>query len=118
MQELKDTPLDDTALSKFPFLKNPPSKQRYPFYDVLQTPQRLQGHSKIDYLAGPEWNGKLADIHLDYLANDGAALAAAIEADPAVVKKMKDARDAFNGGNAKAKAAIEEEIARQKSAAH
>ncbi|KAJ5721741.1 uncharacterized protein N7483_009675 [Penicillium malachiteum] len=103
------------------FLKTPGNRHRLlilfvqgqgPYYANLTTPARLQVHSNSDPMAGPNWNGKLADIHADYLANGGKLLSEVMEADAAVVKKMKDVLGAFNGGDAKAKAAIEAELAR------
>ncbi|KAJ5717560.1 hypothetical protein N7488_003206 [Penicillium malachiteum] len=112
MKELQKTPLDATALKKYPFLASPPAKKQDPYYANLTTPARLQVHSKSDPMAGPNWDGKLADIHADYLATGGKLLSEAMEVDTAVVKKMKDVLSAFNGGDAKAKAAIEAELAR------
>ncbi|KAJ5107347.1 hypothetical protein N7456_004022 [Penicillium angulare] len=112
MKELQETPLDATALKKYPFLVNPPAKKQNPYYANLQTPERLRVHSKSDPMAGPNWDGQLADIHADYLANGGKLLSGAMDADAAVVKKMQDVLGAFNGGDAKAKAAIEAELAK------
>ncbi|KAJ5727513.1 hypothetical protein N7493_005333 [Penicillium malachiteum] len=112
MKELQETHPDSKALEKYPFLASPPAKKQHPYYANLMTPARSQIHSKSDPMAGPNWDGKLPDIHADYLANGGKLLSEAVEADAAVVKKMKDVLGAFNGGDAKAKAAIEAELAR------
>ena len=112
LKELQETALDATALKKYPFLANPAPKKAAPYYKNLKTPQRLQAHSKTDPLAGADWNGQLADIHADYLANGGKLLTESMASDPAVVRKIKDVFDAFNGGDAKAKAAIEAEMAK------
>ncbi|KAJ5379860.1 uncharacterized protein N7496_002288 [Penicillium cataractarum] len=90
LKELQETPLDSTSLAKYPFLNNPPPKKQSPYYINLQTPERLRGHSKIDPLAGPDWDGKLADIHTDYLANNGKALSDAMDSDEVVVRKIRD----------------------------
>ncbi|PYH92642.1 aldolase, partial [Aspergillus ellipticus CBS 707.79] len=109
LKELQETPLDATALAKYPFLQNPPPKEKEgAYYNKYQTPERFVGHTKIDPVAGPEWDGVLADIHKDYLKDNGNALSEAIENDPAVVKKMKDVLDAFLEGEAIARRAIEE----------
>lgn len=110
LEELQSTTLDDTALSRYPFMKDPPPKRQAPYYKDFKTRDRLQGHMKIDPLVGPTWNGKFASTETDWLANDGEALTKAIEADPAVVKKMKDVFKAFGDADAKAQAAIESEI--------
>lgn len=65
---------------------------------------------KIDPLVGPTWDGKFASTKTDWLAKDGEALTKTIEADPAVMKKLKDVFEAFGDADAKAKAAIESEI--------
>lgn len=63
-------------------------------------------------MAGPGWDGTFASTEVDWLANNGAALATAMESDAAVVKKMKDVLGAFLGADAKAKKAIAEELAK------
>ncbi|KAI8310470.1 Transaldolase [Colletotrichum sp. SAR11_59] len=111
LEELQKTTFDDTA---YPFLKDPPPKRQAPSYKDFKTRDRLQGHMKIDPLIGPTWDGKFASTETDWLANDGEALSKAIEADPAVVKKLKDVFKAFGDTDVKAKAAIESEIANLK----
>lgn len=113
LKELTETPFDDAAKEKYPILKNLPPKKTAPYYKNLQTPARFKGHSTSDPMAGPGWDGKLASIETDYLANCGKALSDAMLADEAVVKKMKDVLGAFGGADAKAKAAIEAELAKQ-----
>ncbi|PYI04702.1 aldolase [Aspergillus sclerotiicarbonarius CBS 121057] len=112
MRELQETPLDSPSMAKYPFLQDLPSKKQAPYYAKLKTAERLRGHSTSDPMAGPGWNGKLADIHTDYLADNGKALSEAMTADEVVVKKMRDVLGAFIGGDAKAKAAIEQEVAK------
>lgn len=112
MKELQRAALDSTSLDKYPFLRNPPAKKQAPYYKNFQTAARLQGHMRIDPLAGPTWDGKLASTSTDWLANDGEALTRAINADPAVVKKLKDVFNAFGEADDRAKEAIESEIAR------
>lgn len=112
IKELQETPLDQTALNKYPIFKNPPAKKQAPYYANYTTPERLQGHMGIDPLSGPGWDGKLASTETDWLANDGEALSRAMEADPAVVRKMKDVLGAFGGADVRAKAAIESEMAK------
>lgn len=113
LEELAKTRLDDAARDKYPFLKNLPAKKQEPYYANLQTPERLKGHANIDPLAGPGWNGKLPDIHADYLADNGKLLAQYMDQDEAVVRKMKDVLGAFNGGDAVAREAIEAEMKKQ-----
>ena len=68
---------------------------------------------KIDPLAGPDWDGTLASTEVDWLSDDGKALTDVMDADPAVVRKMKDVLGAFGGADVKAKDAIEKEIVSQ-----
>lgn len=110
LQELAATPLDSTALEKYPFLKSPPPKKQPPYYDTQKTPARLASHSTTDLLAGPNWDGKLASIDVDYLADNGKLLEESIKQDPAVVKKLKDVLDVFTEADLQAKAAIEAEF--------
>lgn len=112
MKELQETPLDETSLNKYPIFKNPPAKKQAPYYANYATVERLQGHMSIDPLSGPDWDGKLASTETNWLANNGEALSRAMEADPAVVRKMKDVLGAFGGADIRAKAAIEAEIAK------
>ncbi|KAI8235341.1 Transaldolase [Colletotrichum sp. SAR 10_99] len=114
LEELQNTTFDDTARSRYPFLKDPPPKRQAPYYKDFKTRDRLQGHMKIDPLIGPTWDGNFASNETDWLANDGEALSKAIEADSAVVKKLKDVFKAFGDADVKAKAAIESEIANLK----
>jgi hypothetical protein len=102
--------LDEAALKKYPILANPPPKKQEPYYANFTIPTRLQGHLKIDPLTGPGWDGVLGDVNVDWLKDDGKALSEYMEADPAVVRKMKDVLNAFGGAEIKAKAAIEKHI--------
>lgn len=45
LKELRETPLDEAALGKFPFLRDPPAKKQAPYYKNLKTPQRFLGQS-------------------------------------------------------------------------
>ena len=111
---MQETPLDATAIEKYPFLKKPPAKKTAPHYENFVTPARFQSHLTSDPLAGPNWDGKFASIDVDYVADDGKALTAAINGDVVVVKKIKDVLNAFQEADDKAKAAIEEEWAKVK----
>lgn len=110
LQELANTPLDASAFENYPFLKNPPPKLKAPYYENDCIPARLRGHMNIDPLAGPDWDGTLASTEVDWLANDGKVLTDVMDADPAVVRKMKDVLGAFGGADVQAKEAIEKAI--------
>lgn len=71
-------------------------------------PPRLAHLIATDPLAGPDWNGKLARTDVDYLANNGAALEAAIAADQVTKLGLPAALEAFKGNELLSKAAIEE----------
>ena len=81
-------------------------KKQAPYYANFEIPARLQGHLNIDPLVGPDWDGVFADTKTDWLKDDGRALSAAMEADPAVVRKMKDVLNAFGGAEVQAKAKL------------
>jgi transaldolase len=83
-------------------------KPMHPYLNVGLTPSRLAKLSKTDPLAAADWDGKLASTGIDYLANDGAELQKAIEADPITKTRLYEALELFKGGELRSKAAIEE----------
>ncbi|RFU75021.1 hypothetical protein TARUN_7226 [Trichoderma arundinaceum] len=91
----------------------PTTKKAKLSYAEFATPQRLTKLSTIDPFAGPAWNGVLADMQTDYVANDGEKLDEAIRNDPIAGKRLKDAEVFFLDMENKAKEAIEKEIAAQ-----
>ncbi|KAL6882200.1 hypothetical protein HDV57DRAFT_51942 [Trichoderma longibrachiatum] len=82
-------------------------------YGEFATVQRLTKLSTIDPFARPDWDGKLADMQTDYIANDGEKLDEALNRDPVAGKRLKDAELFFIEMENKAKEAIEKEIAAQ-----
>jgi transaldolase len=112
LKELSSTPLDEEALRRYPFLANPPAKKSAPYYKNYSTSARLKSLSTSDPLAGKDWDGTFASTQVDYLADDGKALADAINKDPVVVKKMRDVLKAFSDADDQAKTEIESEIAK------
>ncbi|KAL4879194.1 hypothetical protein BJY04DRAFT_194024 [Aspergillus karnatakaensis] len=84
-------------------------KATHPYADLV-TPERMKGLSATDPLAGESWNGKLADLETDYLADEGKNLDDAIQKDPIVKKRLNDAIRWFIEAEDTAKAAIEKEI--------
>ncbi|KAL6862274.1 hypothetical protein J3F83DRAFT_745702 [Trichoderma novae-zelandiae] len=82
-------------------------------YGEFATVQRLTKLSTIDPFARPDWDGKLADMQTDYIANDGEKLDEAIRNDPITEKRLKDVEVFFIEMENKAKEAIEKEIAAQ-----
>lgn len=91
----------------------PTTKKAKLSYAEFATAQRLTKLSTIDPLAGPDWDGKLADMQTDYVANDGEKLDEALERDTIANKRLKDAEVFFIDMENKAKDAIEMEIAAQ-----
>ncbi|KAL6831722.1 hypothetical protein V8C40DRAFT_237060 [Trichoderma camerunense] len=82
-------------------------------YAEFATVQRLTKLSTIDPFARPDWDGKLADMQTDYVANDGENLDEAIRNDTITAKRLKDVEIFFIDMENKAKEAIEKEIAAQ-----
>lgn len=82
-------------------------KLSHPYKNAGPTPIRLAKLSKTDPLAAANWDGKLASTGIDYLANNGAELEKANEADPATKKRLLEALELFKGGELRSKAAIE-----------
>ena len=81
-------------------------------YAVGSTPKRLEKLSSTDPLAAAEWDGKLASTEIDYLANGGAELAKAIEADSISNTRLGDALEAFIAAEQRSKARVEEVLAK------
>jgi transaldolase len=86
------------------------AKPMHPYLKAGPTPTRLAKLAKVDPLAAAEWDGKLASTDIDYLANNGAELQKAIEADPITKQRLFDALELFKGGEMRSKAAIEQAI--------
>ncbi|UKZ69467.1 uncharacterized protein TrAtP1_010474 [Trichoderma atroviride] len=91
----------------------PTTKKAKLSYAEFATAQRLTKLSTIDPLAGPDWDGVLADMQTDYVANDGEKLDEALKRDVIANKRLKDAEVFFIEMENKAKEAIEKEIAAQ-----
>lgn len=87
-------------------------KATNPGQNARVTPPRLQKLLEVDPLAPAEWDGKLASTSIDYLANDGAELEKAIQADPPAKNRLRDALEAFISAELKSKAKIEEAMGR------
>lgn len=83
-------------------------KPSHAYKNAGPTPPRLAKLSKTDPLAAANWDGKLASTEVDYLANNGAELEKAIEADPITKTRLFEALELFKGGELRSKAAIEE----------
>lgn len=91
----------------------PTTKKAKLSYAEFATTQRLTKLSTIDPLAGPDWDGKLADMQTDYVANGGEKLDEALKRDTIASKRLRDAEVFFIEMENKAKDAIEKEIAAQ-----
>lgn len=111
MKELQETPLDETALKRYPIFSNPPPKKKAPYYTNLITSPRFVKHSTSDPLAGPDWDGKLARTDIDYNANDGRALDEANARDAVVAMNLKKILAIFHDFDEQARRAIEAEMA-------
>ncbi|KAL9943560.1 hypothetical protein D7B24_006847 [Verticillium nonalfalfae] len=83
-------------------------KPAHVYKDAPPVSDRLRKLLSIDPLAGPDWNGKLASTDVDYLADGGAPLQNAIEADAVTKKRLADAMALFTGGQERSRAKIEE----------
>ncbi|KAL5333607.1 hypothetical protein BJX70DRAFT_392034 [Aspergillus crustosus] len=89
-------------------------KAAHPYADLV-TPERLKSLSRTDPLAGDEWDGVLASVKTDFLADGGKRLDEAIRADPIVAKRIDEAMKWFIEAEETAKAAIEGAIKARKS---
>lgn len=91
----------------------PTTKKPKLSYAEFATVPRLTKLSTIDPFAAPGWDGRLANMETDFVANDGEKLDEAIRNDPIAGKRLKDAEVFFLEMENKAKEAIEKEIAAQ-----
>ncbi|KAK5994338.1 Transaldolase [Cladobotryum mycophilum] len=107
---ISHTVLDQLARLKYDGTKQPGEGAAKPIH-VYQTPapvtDRLKRLAHVDPLAAADWDGKLASTHIDYLANGGAELAKAIDADPITKERLAVALDLFTGGESRSKDKVE-----------
>ncbi|KAG7131014.1 Transaldolase like protein [Verticillium longisporum] len=83
-------------------------KPAHVYKDAAPVSDRLRKLLSVDPLAGPDWDGKLASTDVNYLADGGAPLQNAIEADAVTNKRLADAMALFTGGQERSRAKIEE----------
>ncbi|KAJ7217683.1 hypothetical protein GGX14DRAFT_516868 [Mycena pura] len=88
----------------------PKVDMRNPYADARPTPARLARVSETDPLTA-NWDGTLPSTDIDYLADNGAELTKAIEADPTTKQRLYDALEAFKNEELISKAIIEKAIA-------
>ncbi|KAJ6780678.1 hypothetical protein PWT90_01338 [Aphanocladium album] len=69
---------------------------------------RLAHLAETDPLAGDGWDGKVASVEVDYLANGGEKLQEAIEKDPMTKRGLQEALEMFQECERQSRAAIEE----------
>lgn len=108
---ISHTVLDQLAKLPYDGSKQPGEGMPKPIHvykDIRPTPERLKKLATIDPLAAAEWDGKLARTDIDYLADGGAALQSAIEADPVTTTRLSDALKLFIGGEKSSQEKIEE----------
>lgn len=102
LQDLADRPYD---VSKQPGEGLP--KLAHPYADLKPVPDRLKEILGTDPLT-PDWKGELASTDIDYLANNGAKLDLANEADAQTKRRLAEAIEAFVGAEKNSQAKIEE----------
>ncbi|KAF6839843.1 transaldolase b [Colletotrichum musicola] len=108
---ISHTVLDQLAKLEYDGTKQPSEgvpKPAHVYRNAGPTPDRLKKLLNIDPLAAAEWDGKLASTDVDYLANGGAELQKAIDADPITKTRLADALKLFIGGEESSKAKVEE----------
>jgi transaldolase len=86
------------------------TKPKHPYAEFVIA-NRLQTLAALDPLAGPGWDGVLATMDTDFVADGGAKLDRFIEADAVLNKRFGDACKLFLGAEEEAKVAIERLIA-------
>ncbi|KAL0936993.1 transaldolase b [Colletotrichum truncatum] len=108
---ISHTVLDQLAKLEYDGTKQPGEGTPKPvnvYKEAKPVPERLKKLVNIDPLAAAEWDGKLASTDIDYLANGGAELQKAIQADPVSTTRLADALKLFIGGEERSKAKVEE----------
>jgi transaldolase len=83
-------------------------KPAHPYLNALPTPTRLAKIAQLDALANASWDGKLASTEIDYLANMGAELDKANEADAVTKQRLREALALFVAAEKRSQAKIEE----------
>lgn len=103
--------LHELVILKFDASKQPgvgkPDPAPSGLYGSHATPERLQEVAKVDPFRAADVHWKLASTDIDYLANNGAELQRAIEAEPVMKQRLEDALQLFTGGLLESKAKIE-----------
>lgn len=110
---ISHTVLNQLAELKYDGTKQPGEgapKPAHVYKNPIPTPERLKKLATIDPLAAADWDGKLASTDIDYLANGGAELAKAIEADPITTNRLKIALELFTGGEERSRVKCEDAI--------
>ncbi|KAK1978322.1 hypothetical protein LZ30DRAFT_800514 [Colletotrichum cereale] len=108
---ISHTVLDELAKLQYDGSKQPGEgvpKPTHVYKDARPLPERLKKLVNVDPLAASSWDGKPARTDVDYLANGGAELQKAIEADPITSTRLADALKLFIGGEKSSQAKIEE----------
>lgn len=98
------------SMAVLPAQRSDKTRPSHP-YAKASVPERFKDMCHKDPLAGPGWDGKLATLQVNYIADNGAALDAAIKADAVTGPRLQDALDIFAAYDLKAKAAIETVLA-------
>ncbi|KAJ7267572.1 hypothetical protein B0H12DRAFT_1097728 [Mycena haematopus] len=107
LAELSALPAVPSASAKIPGVAKVDMTR--PYANARPTPTRLAEVAKSDPLT-VGWDGKVASTDIDYLADNGAALDRAIEADPVTKQRLHDALEVFKVGELLSKALIEKAI--------
>ncbi|KAJ7347085.1 hypothetical protein DFH08DRAFT_870221 [Mycena albidolilacea] len=108
LAELSALPAVPSACTKIPGV--PKVDMTRPYANARPTPARLAEVAKSDPLSA-DWDGKVASTEIDYLADNGAALERAVEADPVTKRRLRDSLEVFKVGELSSKAIIESAIA-------
>ncbi|EFY92438.1 hypothetical protein J3458_019646 [Metarhizium acridum] len=107
---ISHTVLDQLAALKYDPTAQPGEGQPKPahvYKTPVPPPKRLEKLATVDPLAPKGWDGKLASTDIDYLANGGAELTKAIEADPVSKERLAIALELFTGGELRSKEKVE-----------
>jgi len=101
--------LDELSKLEYDGSKQPGEGKPKPahVYAGYKTSERLFKVSKMDPLQAAGIDAELASTDVDYLANNGAELEKAVNADPVAKQRRDDALELFTGGLLESKTKIE-----------
>ncbi|KAJ6443570.1 transaldolase [Purpureocillium lavendulum] len=111
---ISHTVLNELAKLKYDGSKRPgegSQKPKHAYSDATPVPERLMKLATVDPLSPSGFNATAARTDIDYLANGGAELARAIEADPYANRELAAALELFTAAENRSKEKVQKAMA-------